>query len=327
MIGWSRKIVPGAVAVSLAIVPVHLAAQDEDAMPTIVVTGNIIDQEEAELVVRQTAKALARSVPNDTALPRLIDPLCLAIAGLDAQQGGKLHRLVSTQFNALGVSDAAEGCSPNVLVLVSSTPRQAVAQLAKRQPGLFRAETRRQRDSQLERGDPAVVWVSHERRSSVGGRLRRSSVLPGMGMTGFDGEISADTAVNSNTKPRRVDLTSSLAIRNAVVVLDANAAQGKTLGQLAGYVTMRVLAFPGASPPAGERNLAGPSSILNLFDEHATALPDGLTPFDNALLTGLYDIPINASPRRLEASVVAAYRDGGDTDLSGPVAAEEGAEP
>ncbi len=308
MIDWQGKLALIALAAGLA-APLPAQAQDEEAIPSIVVTGSRDAPLEAEVAIRQTARAMARTVPHDTALPRFIDPLCLAVAGIEADQAGKLHRLISGHFAALDISDAAEGCSPNVLVVMSHDPQQTVAQLAKRQPALFRAETRRQRTSQLERGDPAIVWATHDRRSSLGGRLRRSAVLPGMSHTGFDGEISAVTAVNSGATPRRVDLTSSLAIHNAVIVLDANEAQGKTLGQLASYVTMRVLAFP----EAPERTASDLPSILDLFKIDAAAQPDGLTDFDYALLTGLYDMRINASPNRLASFVLAAFRSGETT--------------
>ena len=319
MIEWLDKLALIAVAANLATAPSPAQAQNEEAVPPIVVTGSRETQLEAELAVRQTAKALARTVPNDTALLRFIDPLCLAVAGLELDQAGKLHRLISAHFKALDIADAAEGCSPNVLVLVSPTPQQTIAHLAKRQPALFRAETRRQRASQLERGDPAIVWVSRERRSSLGGRLRRSSVLPGMGITGSEGEISVATTVNSNTKLGRVDLISSLAIRNAVIVLDANAAQGTTLGQLAAYATMRVLAFP----QAPERTASDPPSILDLFKVDESTPPDGLTDLDRALLTGLYDMQINASPNRLESFVLAAFRSGENTSDGGAFDTED----
>lgn len=311
MTGWLDKLTLIVVAANLATAPSPARAQDEDAEPTIVVTGSRQAQIEAEAALRQTAMALARTVPNDGALPRFIDPLCLAVAGLDAAQGGKLHRLISAHFDALDISDAAEGCSPNVLVIVSSTPQQTIAQLARRQPALFRAEIRRQRASQLERGDPAIVWISNERRSSLGRQLPSSSVIPGMGHTGRDGELSFRTAVNSGTRPSRIGLTGSLAIQNAVIVIDANSARGKTLGQLAAYTSMRVLAFPDAPSPAVDRTMSRPPSILDLFDENAPALPNGLTPFDSAFLSGLYDMPINASPQRLAASVIAAFQEAG----------------
>src|SRR5690606_5441913 len=72
-------------------------------------------------------------------------------------------------------------------------------------------------------------------------------------------------------------------ITSSMVFFDRDALEGTTLRQLADYAAMRVFA-----QTRDARGDNAPHSILSLFDEGA-APPEGLTAFDRAFLTTLYE--------------------------------------
>jgi len=120
------------------------------------------------------------------------------------------------------------------------------------------------------REGPAHVWSASESRSESGQRRRDSG-----GVERTAGTMTVQSASIISLPTRQVTVQS-------VAVLDSGALLGKTLMQVADYVTMRTLA--GARPPRADESPR--DTILSLFD--AGAPPPSVTFLDATYLEGLY---------------------------------------
>ncbi|MCH2487216.1 MAG: hypothetical protein MK010_05685 [Erythrobacter sp.] len=255
-----------------------------------------------DLSPAEITEAIERLVPDlrsDRPVPRLSDPLCLAVAGFPSGSAQALHAAITSRVLEFGLTEASLGCTPNVVVALSDDPAEFIAALRKKQPRLFSTHSNRMIAFALDRGDAGVGWSDVELRSRSGAPLRRSAAIPGLTQ-----QMAVETKVNSDAAARRLGTNLSAAFRHSILVFEAHRLNAKTIGQIAGYAVMRVLtgAF-GASEPDGAS-----LSILDLFDDE-TLPAEGLTDFDRAYLTALYGSRANAAGTDLRGAVVRAYAD------------------
>jgi len=217
-------------------------------------------------------------------LSRFNDPVCPVVLGLTppyAKAIVKRFREVSAEVGAQ--VDRDEKCYPNVFVIVAADAGAIIAQLREKYHGFFRDLAYDDKRTALDEG-PVRAWrVSEELDQS--GRP---------GAQGPDG-LRSFRGIDPGS---RISLSTQQATYAAVVVIDVNAIDEKSVGQIADYVAMRVLA--GARPPKEGGRL---DTILTLFDGDAV-VPEGLTQVDRSFLTGIYQMQANA-PLGSQAGTIA----------------------
>ena len=198
-------------------------------------------------------------------ISRFLVPVCPTVAGPAPAVRRVLALRMREVAAAAGVEVAPPGCHANVALVIVPDGRAFVRGLRAARPALFadvRADDIRQ---VLARRQPVLSWTSSEAVNEDGFAARDGGTL----------QVRSASIIS---EPVRLSTVQS------VVVIEEQAAEGKSMGQLADYAVMRASA--GARPPR-QRDGAAPSTILTLFDPGADA-PAELTRFDRAYLRAVY---------------------------------------
>ena len=250
-----------------------------------------VDLGEVEVTGRPL-DAMIRSFVDEVAAPnrrrgiaRWDDRICIGVANLRSEPAQYIVDRVSTVAEDLGVMPGEPGCAPNVIIIASDDPDGLARQLTEERRRAFRMG-----GSGMDRGgealdafvssDAPVRWwqVSMPANSETGERATR---IPGECrdpcQTPMDYAPVVSTFAASRLSTQIVDY-----IFRTVVILDIDQINGVSGQQLADYVAMVTLAQ--IDPEADTSRYA---SILNLFEAPDSAV--GLTEWDRAYLTGLYD--------------------------------------
>ncbi|MBB4838978.1 MULTISPECIES: hypothetical protein [Sphingomonas] len=223
---------------------------------------------------RKETRTFVRQVMTTTKeqLSRFEDPVCPVVLGLPpayAKAVAKRFMEVSTEAGAR--VDRDEKCNPNIFVIVAADASKFIAELRQKYHGFFDDLAYDDKRTALDEG-PVRAWRVAEELDQDGRRALESN-----GPRSFNGVA----------QPSRISLSTQQATFGAVVVLDANAVDNKSVGQIADYVAMRTLA--GARPPKASTRL---DTILSLFDAEGDA-PEGLTEVDRSFLKGVYEMQAN----------------------------------
>jgi hypothetical protein len=233
----------------------------------------IVEGGRPEGVTRSEVQRQARSIAMagdiyDQPLARFEDRLCPGIIGLAVEQASLMIDRIRDNAYDFGIRLQEDGCEANFIVMFTPDSQQAMREMMERQYWLFEFHDAGEKRELLEPG-PARVWTwtqPHTRDGMPIPQSRNRVDVPTLSTWMAHSKIY--TAV-------RHDITS------VIVMIDTEAARGKSLFQLADYAVMRGLA---ETRPSAE----GPmDSILTLFDEEAP--PQRLTLFDRAYLRSLYD--------------------------------------
>ncbi len=240
------------------------AQHDRPTSPDeIVVTARpTSDSEEATHFVREVAPRLDYGTP----MARFAEPVCVAAGGLPTP----LLRSIADRMTRLavgaGMEVAADGCTPNVLVIFAPDPARQIQPMLNQRPALFHGLDHAVIGRLKNTDGPALAW-------SIGATVGRDGVPLAPGADGVPTQqVSFPTRLY---QPIRRD------IGLAVVMIDRGSVAGRTTTQLADYAAMR--AFTDARPGGGGR------SILSLFDTDLP--PDTATTFDLAYLRAYYRMP------------------------------------
>jgi hypothetical protein len=268
---WGRLAV---LALPLA-APAALAAQS--APPAgggsgIVVSGDhkTIDREE---VTRQ-----ARSVSRETdlwyePLPRFAGYACPGVMGLSQAYAESFVGRLRQIAEQLKIPLARNGdCAANIIVVFTQDGRADLKELQKKSAALSRQLEPQERRELLKADGPAHVFSVVETRMQNGSlvaRRQNPTDIPVGQMEGGQSRISTGTERE---------------ISQVLVLFDRDKLKGKTLQQLADYTIMRVYARTRDAHGQG-----APDTILALFDPGNDTPPLGLTEFDRAYLTSLYE--------------------------------------
>jgi hypothetical protein len=153
---------------------------------------------------------------------------------------------------------------------------------------------------------PAVDWQIADTQPIDGGRVVRRSQynMSGRASGVPPSNFSVHTGSNLNSSSMQM-------IRNAVVVIEMDAAIGKSLTQRADYTAMVALA--GARPPAYASNRA--ATILTLFDSSRPP-PSRMTRLDYQNLTTLYDLPADRRAQHQLSSLPARMVEALQADIN-----------
>jgi hypothetical protein len=229
---------------------------------------------------RRAADEFVERVTMETAgqLARFDAPVCPAALGLPPDHAAALVERVRDVAQAAGAPVAEAACTPNILIVVAADGLEATQALHKLRPRIFEGLTPRQVEALIRRDEPAKAWQVIETRGRDGRKAEAIDSIPSAGGPPRfvkDGHVVHSTLNSRIGLPTRQDLTLS------VVLVDLDAAAGRSLRQLADYAAMRTLART-RTPAAGHSR----RTILSLFE--AIRPVRGLTRWDLAYLKGLY---------------------------------------
>ncbi len=223
--------------------------------------------------------ALADGILEDP-LPRVADPLCPGIIGLDVAMAEGIVSRIRANAASFGVPLADEAtCEPNLVVAIVPDGQAWLADLAQRRGYLFRDMDRIDREHLLAATGPVRAWnqiVVRTRDGMQVGVRRNLTDLP---------TAEGWSAHSRIYRPVRKDITYSL------VLFDRAEAAGLSPAQLADYATVRALAAELPDRPANGAENRSPS-ILGLFAGGA-APAAGLTAYDREWLGRMYSGPAN----------------------------------
>ena len=271
-----------ALSLSLACVP----AAAQDAAPDarqgenwggseIVVTGRNL-KELSEPVVTRQARLVSRETDlRHTPLATFSDYACPGVMGIKREFAEALVGRIRLIAEELGVPlHQAGNCQPNILIVFTEDGRADLAAINRRTKELSRSLSAAERKELLSHPGPAYVFTITEDRMRNGQRIPRRQNLVQVPV----GTQEGGQSLISNGIRR--DITS------ATVLFDFERVKDFSLIQLADYAAMRI--FARTRDAQGE---GAPDSILALFDPANDAPPPGLTAFDRAFLTTLYEAP------------------------------------
>jgi len=259
----------------------------------------IVTRETNREAVKALGEAIVRRSRTGHPVARFDGPICVKVAGLPENLAKIVKKRIDMNISGLrGVSVGKEGCKPNAFVGVLNEVNAAVDRLRKEEPWLFDGLL----DNQIKRiylGSEAVrAWHVFSLRN-----LDRTPI--------FEAEPSSNellsVSVNRVEKASRTPLLRSV-LNGAVVLIETEALDGKTLRQVADYSTFRLLAS--ISDEVGEER-AGLSTILSLFSGQEP--PAESSDFDRAYLDALYELPPNSRDTQVISAAVSHYIKGIET--------------
>jgi hypothetical protein len=264
--------------------------QDAAGLPKVTIQAH----KELRRQVHNFVAAVVTPPPPHESLLRWNKPICPLVVGLPRSWGELILARISQTARDARAELAGSQCQPNLFVVVSAQPDQVLKQWIARNP---KVDTRnglgplkRFLDSTL----PIRMWYNPESScaggaSEPGSAAADSSIgLPYGGMSKNVGASSPNGAMGPTYCDNSIDTHLTYgdvrSISYAIIVADTNRLTQKhvKLGQLAAYVSLVGLADIQAGADGD-----GAPTILRLF--HDPSAPQGLTPWDRALLYSLYN--------------------------------------
>lgn len=258
---------------------------EEWAGAGIVVTGRS-EVETSERVVTRQARTISRETDlRNTPLARFGEFACPGVAGLKLEFAEIVVSRIRLIAEELDIPLHPEGkCSPNIFIIFTEDGRADLAEMERRTRQVSQTLTVSEKRELLEEPGPVRVFSVVETRMRNGITIPRRRDLVNIPV----GTQEGGQSLISNGIRR--DIVA------AMVLFDREHVRGMTLHQLADYAAMRV--FARTRDAEGED---APVSILGLFDEDNPAPPGGLTAFDRAFLTTLYEsVPYTSGQGNLQ---------------------------
>jgi hypothetical protein len=262
--------------------PSALAAQSAEPAPApkgdILVTGKI-KKVDPEKVTRE-----ARAVSRETdvwyePLARFDGYACPGVIGLRQSYAESFVGRIRQIAERLQIPLAKNGaCTPNIIVAFTEDGRADLAEMQRKTAILSKVLNPDERHELLDEPGPVRVLSVVETRMQNGTLVPRAEHLAGSIGEIPTGQMEGGQSLISTGSQRE--------IANVLVLFDRDKVKGKSLQQLADYTVMRVFAYT-----RDAKGDAAPDSILTLFDEGDDSPPLGLTEFDRAYLTTLYEGP------------------------------------
>ena len=237
----------------------------------IVVTGRELDMSE-RTVTRQARVISRESDLRHTPLATFADRACPGVTGLKRDYAEVVVTRLRWIAEDLGIPLHPEGnCRANIVLVFTEDGRADLREIERTTRLVSDSLSAKDRRELLEGEGPVRVFNVVEDRMRNGMRIPRRRNLEQIPV----GQQEGGQSLIGGGIER--------AITSSMVFFDRSAIEGTTLHQLADYAAMRV--FAQTRDASGED---APDSILSLFDKDA-APPEGLTAFDRAFLTTLYE--------------------------------------
>jgi hypothetical protein len=271
---------PGRLAIVLLSLaaPSALAAQSAPPAAALAAKPDIVVSGQQQTIDRQEVTRQARAVSRETDLwyepmPRFAGYACPGVMGLSQAYAESFVGRLRQIAEQLKIPLAKNGdCSANIIVVFTQDGRADLKELQKKSAALSRQLEPQERRELLKSDGPAHVFSVVETRMQNGSlvpRRQNPTDIPVGQMEGGQSRISTGTERE---------------ISQVLVLFDRDKLKGKTLQQLADYTIMRVYARTRDAHGQG-----APDTILALFDPANDTPPLGLTEFDRAYLTSLYE--------------------------------------
>ena len=241
--------------------------------------------------IRETAEAFVNQVQNpeqesDEPLARFTDAVCVGAAGLPVGAAQAVVDRVTEVALSVGLRTGGSGCYPNIMVVFTDDPKEAMRTLRRNRSGAVNGQTRAAIARIIDEPGSARSWIEVETRSRDGEKLQLAPNQPAIL------NISSQSRLVS---PLRRDIVS------ATVLIERSAIGNRSLRQIADYAAVRAL--------SGARGHSGleASSILSTFTpEGDDQAPAEMTSFDRGYLHGLYAGTGNILPR-MKKHQIARY--------------------
>jgi hypothetical protein len=246
-------------------------------------------------IIRGQRQMFSGGLPYSTAA-RFHDPLCVAVVGLEGDQGAVVAQRIRQNIRDAGLALAAESCKPNALVVANRDPKALIGALRVRDPQLFNRDSEQAIRSQLDAGRPAISWGETVARANDGFSIN--------GAMSFAPNLAIPFPVFYGANPSRLRANLSTTKVNAIVFFDLGQLEDVHVNQLADYATLHLLGSP--RDPAGDE-AAGVPTILSLFAEGPAKTPLEMTSLDRAYLRGLYSMRRTDWAWLLTGSVLRSY--------------------
>jgi hypothetical protein len=256
--------------------PAALAAQSSDPggadKPDIVVTAHP-DKVDPETVTQQARAVTRETDVRDEPLARFDDRACPGVIGLTqdfAEQIVGRFRMVAEDYH---IPLAPNGkCVPNIVLAFTQDARADLQAFQDRTKELSIELKPDERHELLDEPGPVKVYSVVERRMQNGATMPKRQNLTDIPQATMEG---GQSLISTATEQHIVKV---------IVLVNRDAAIGKTLAQLSDYAIMRAFARTRDAKGAN-----APDSILSLFDPGADSPPPALTDFDRAYLASLYE--------------------------------------
>ena len=255
------------VLVGLALTAAPTAASAQDAGPTpneeIVVVGERTLEEQ----VRAFVESFSLPPSGEDQLARWDTHICAGIVGLRRSQGQFIADRISARAAEVGLQPRGPGCRANLIVFFAPNPDLFARTLIDQYPafvGYGGPGTRGARELEAFTDSPRPVRWWH-----VAFDVRR---------TWSAGGGARGAALGALTHVHRQD------IDRVIIIVNAYRASGKRVESVADY-----LAMVGLAQIDPEADAAPYDTILNLFSSRQP-IPTTLTAWDEAYLSGLYDM-------------------------------------
>lgn len=267
----------GALALSLP------ASAQETASPPIAETtevdgDSIVVTGDRERPTRREVNRQARDISAITSglrakpLARIEDRLCPGIMGLRTSGAQLMIDRIRWNAERLDMPLADDtACTPNLIVAFVDDGKALINSMEREQGYMFASLTLPERRALLEEDGPVRVWTITADKTRDGMPIPRRESLHN------------PPVVSMWMAHSKIYLTIRQDIEQVVVLFDREGVRGKSLVQLADYVTMR--SFARTKPAGGDAAL---DTILALFDAQHEP-PPGLTDFDQAYLRSVYE--------------------------------------
>lgn len=267
--------------------PTPVEPDDLEDLPGIVVSRSANER----AVIRALARDVVGQIKGHEPLPRFHGEFCVEVAGVKGQFVEDFRARIIENARLARVRIDKDDCKPNALVIFTTDARNELRKLRKTRPALLGNLPPSARDRLLNSRDPAFAFQA-------------TQVLGANGIVlGID---ERDTPDNNVFGPNgRLSLTYSITIAGAVVLIDADAVEGKTATQLADYASLRLLM------PTGEIKAITPGmppTIMTLFLDPENAPPE-LTDFDLGFLRAGYSLAPNMAASGLFGQTERAMSD------------------
>jgi hypothetical protein len=196
-------------------------------------------------------------------------PICPQVAGLPYLDGEYVLSRFSELAAAAGATLAPNICRPNLYILVSSVPDELIEEWSKRNPWMFGAAGGAKIHQFLHSSDPIRVWYNTSFFSADGIPCKVYN--------------EGIRICEQGTQIGQVRLSSVRDLTSVVVLVDARHIKEVKMGQLAAYIAMVGLAEIRIDAKLGDA-----PTILHLFSDSANVPALGMSVWDTAYLSALY---------------------------------------
>jgi hypothetical protein len=297
-------------ALAALLISSPLMAQSEGSRPdddSIVVEGQ-----------RTNVTRLVATTINDAGvepLARFEEAICPGVVGLSLSQAVNVADMIRANIVALGGKTQPPGCTANATVILVDQPVEFVKKFARQQPAFF---TMNPRELELFTARPRAVasWHVNETRARDGQELDGAKQLSDRNKRLFSTNAANSVGINAqvvrNSAATRLYANTREDMVFGFAVIDSQKLPGKTLRQLADLATLHLLLD--VKQDAGTSNRG---SILSLFEDRpaGAAPPAALSPFDKAMVQGLYGpSENNRSAAQQFSQIATAIRKASATD-------------